>query len=71
MKVIAISNPHGIRSLLNESQSQGYITFIYHHADPKHELLADKFLYIHSDEELCEKLHLLKIDVAAQDLIRR
>lgn len=71
MKIIAISSPENAASVLNESQRQGYITFVYHHADPNHELLADKFLYIHSDEELKEKLHLLNVDVCAQDLILR
>ena len=71
MKIVAISSTHDVGALLTESQSHGYITFIYHHADPKHELLSDKFLYVHTDEELLEKLALLKIDVTAQDLIRK
>lgn len=70
MKVLAISSPHDTGAILNEGRRLGYIPFIYHHADPKHELLVDKFLYIGSDEELKEKIHLLKLDVAAQDLIR-
>jgi hypothetical protein len=69
LKIVVISSPRDARLILNESL--GCITFMYHHADPEHELLRDKFLYVGSDEELKEKIHLLKLDVTAQDLIRR
>lgn len=71
MKVMAISSKHDTAARLQESQRQGYITFIYHHADPRHELLSDKFLYVRDDEELKEKICLLKADVTVQDQIRK
>ena len=71
MKVLAISSTEGVSDLLVTSQSQGYLTFVYHHADPEHLLLRDKFLYVHDDEELIEKLKLLKLDMTVQDLIKR
>lgn len=70
MKVIAISSKEGTSDLLVTSQQQGYLTFIYHHADPEHVLLRDKFLYVHDDDELVEKLKLLQLDFTVQDLIR-
>jgi hypothetical protein len=70
MKVTAISSTEGVSDLLVTSQGQGYLTFLYHHADPEHKLLRDKFLYVHDDEELVEKLKLMKLDMTAQDLIR-
>ncbi len=70
MKVIAISSTTRTPELVKESQAQGYLTFIYHHADPKHELLNDKFMYVHDDEELNEKLQLLRLDFTAKDLIQ-
>lgn len=70
MKINAISSPDGAETLLLESQQQGYLTFIYHHADPKHLLLRDKFMYVHDDKELLEKINLLKLDRTAKDLIQ-
>lgn len=71
MKVIAISSLVDAKDRLEEARTQGYMTFVYHHADPNHTLLNDKFLYVGSDEELREKLHLLKMDVSTIDLIQR
>lgn len=70
MKVVAISSTDAPSARLRECQQAGYLTFIYHHADPTHALLRDKFMYIHDDEELTEKLHLLKLDFTAKDLIQ-
>lgn len=70
MRYVAISSTDGAEALLLESQRQGYLTFIYHHADPEHLLLRDKFLYVHDDQELADKVRLLKADMTAKDLIR-
>jgi len=70
MKVVAISSMDAPAAKLRECQQLGYLTFIYHHADPTHALLRDKFMYIHDDEELNEKLLLLKLDFTAKDLIQ-
>jgi hypothetical protein len=71
VKVVAISSTHEPQKLLQNAQQLGYITFMYQHADPKSVLLSDKFLYVQDDEELKEKIHLLTMDVTAQDAIRR
>lgn len=70
MKVNAISSKHDVPTLLYESQQLGYLTFIYHHSDPTHALLRDKFMYVQDDNELNEKLKLLKHDFTIQDLIK-
>lgn len=70
MKIVAISSANDASTLLAESQRQGYLTFVYHHADPQHKLLRDKFMYVHDDAELVEKVNLLKLDFTAKDLIR-
>lgn len=70
MKVVAISSTDDPKTLLDESHRQGYLTFVYHHADPQHKLLRDKFMYVHDDAELVEKINLLKLDFTAKDLIR-
>ena len=62
MKVTAISSPEGARELLANSKLHGYTAFIYHHADPKRELVDEKFLYVNSDDELKEKVNLLLND---------
>lgn len=71
MKVVAISSIEGAAELLRESEAQGYLTFIYHHADPEHKLLRDKFLYVDSDQELVEKIMLLKKDVTILHQMKR
>ena len=70
MKVIAISAIEGAAEILRKALSQGYLTFIYHHADPARKLVRDKFLYIHDDAELMEKLALLRADITIKDSIR-
>jgi hypothetical protein len=69
LKIIAISASNAAEVLL-ESQSRGYITFMYEHADPTHQLLTDKFLYVSTDGELVEKINLLQSDMTAQYSIR-
>lgn len=71
MKIAVINSPNEARSLLNDNQHQGFITFIYHVADPEHALLRDKFLYIRDEAELREKVNLLEADVTIRDLLRR
>jgi hypothetical protein len=71
VKVVAISNPDGAADLLTKARSNGYITFVYHHADPLGELLSNKFLYVSSDDELMEKLTLLRQDAAVVDEVAR
>lgn len=63
MKIIAISNKHNASTILSDALSKGYLPFIYHHADPKHKLLRDKFLYVHDDTELLEKMKLVRSDM--------
>ena len=65
MKVVAISSPEDARLKLLLCQNLGYLVFIYHHVDPEHKLLRDKFLYVHDDAELKEKMNLLKLDCTA------
>lgn len=65
-RVVAISSPEVTAERLLEVQRQGFLVFIYHHADPSHSLIADKFAYIHSDEELVEKMALLRLDRSVQ-----
>ncbi len=70
MKFSAISAKDGAAERLHTSLAQGYLTFIYHHADPGHILVRDKFLYVHSDSELVEKINLLKCDFTIRSLIK-
>lgn len=70
MKVIAISAIEGARDILRKALDHGYLTFIYHHADPAHKLVRDKFLYVHDDAELMEKLALIRADITIKDSIR-
>lgn len=70
-KVVVISNSENTGELMRQAQEQGYITFVYRHADPQRELALNKFMYIRSDEELLEKLALLKLDVTALDEVAR
>lgn len=69
MKIMALSTTTDVVERLAACEDKGYITFIYRRADPKMELLRDKFLYVRTDEELTEKITLLKQDVTIQDLI--
>ena len=70
MKIAVISSAIDAAPRLNENYLRGFITFIYHTADPKHSLLRDKFLYVHDETELNEKVNLLKADVTVRDLLR-
>lgn len=70
MIVVAISSPDEAPTLLRECQELGYVAFVYHHADPEHKLLRDKFLYVHDDAELTEKIKLLKSDSTVKDMIQ-
>ena len=65
MKVIAISSPDDVKLKMLLCQHLGYLTFIYHHVDPEHTLLRDKFLYVNNDQELSDKINLLKLDPTA------
>ena len=70
MKIMVISSAADAKRILTEGQASGFITFIYHEAHPSHELLRVKFLYIGSEVELEEKLHLLRSDMTAKDQLR-
>ena len=70
MKIIALSNKDDLERRLQESRDAGYVTFIYHHADPTHALLKDKFLYVNGDDELLEKVNLLRADITVRDQLR-
>jgi hypothetical protein len=70
MKIAAISNPDGASEALNACQAQGYIVFVYKHADPELLLLRDKFLYVGSDKELDEKIKLLRADFTITDTLK-
>lgn len=71
MRAVVISNPEGASTLLRRAQDEGYITFVYSHADPLEQLGLRKFMYISSDEELTEKLALLSADHVARDEVTR
>jgi len=69
MKINAISVVDNVKEKLVESQRDGFITFLYHDADPQHTLLSNKFLYIHSVDELNEKIALLESDITIRDTL--
>ena len=71
MKVVAISNMDTALRAFYEARRQGYITFIYHHADPQHTLSQNKFSYVSSDEELMEKIDFIRQDLTVQEEILR
>lgn len=71
MKVIVISTPDETLERYQAARQQGYITFIYDHADPFKRLMADKFMYVQDDAELSEKLYLLKMDPTVVDQVLR
>lgn len=71
MKVVAISNSERAQISFQRARQEGYITFIYHHADPQHTLSPEKFTYVNSDEELVEKINLLKQDPTVQEQVIR
>jgi hypothetical protein len=71
MKVVVISNMDTALAAFRTARQQGYITFIYNHADPQHTLSDHKFTYVGSDEELVEKINLLKQDPTVQEQVTR
>ena len=71
MKVTVISTMDGASERYHAAQQQGYITFIYTHADPFRLITTDKFMYVQDDAELSEKLHLLRMDPTAVDQVLR
>lgn len=62
IKVVAISTEDEARARYEAARAQGYVTFIYEHADPLQQLATDKFVYVRSDKELSEKIQLLVAD---------
>lgn len=71
MKIIAISTEDDTAERYQLAKSNGYITFIYEHADPLRKLASDKFMYVSSDEELAEKIMLVKSDFMVAEEVRR
>lgn len=71
MKVVAISTEDQAAERYHVARSQGYVTFIYDHADPLHQLATDKFVYVSSDRELSEKIALVQADVTVADEVLR
>lgn len=71
MKICVISNPASPATAFARAKAFGYLTFIYDHADPERTLSANKFLYIHDDDELKEKLTLISNDPTIIDQITR
>ena len=71
MKVVVISTGDDTLQRYQAARQQGYITFVYDHADPLRRLAADKFMYVESDEELDEKLRLLRADPTVVDQVLR
>lgn len=71
MRIVALSNPDTSLVDYMMARGQGYITFIYEHADPKRALCENKFFYVRSDAELMEKIHFLEADVSVQEEVAR
>lgn len=71
MKIVAISNITDAPTVFAEAKRRGYIAFIYNHADPEHRLATNKFSYVNSDEELLEKINLLRLDKSVQEEVSR
>lgn len=70
MKIAVISEKAHLQEQVRDYTAAGFIVFIYHHVDPDHELAHKRFLYIHDEAELKEKINLLNSDVTVQDLLR-
>lgn len=62
MKFAVISNIERAKEILDECRRVNIVPFIFDHADPDHELVNEKFLYVGSDNEINEKVRLLKAD---------
>jgi hypothetical protein len=71
VKVVAISTEDEARERYKAAKSQGYVTFIYEHADPLRQLASDKFVYVNSDRELDEKIQLLQADRTLVEEVKR
>jgi len=71
VKIVVISNPTSPATSFARAKAFGYITFIYQHADPNRTLSPHKFTYVRSDEELMEKIALIKADPTVQEEIIR
>ena len=71
MRVVAISTEDEAKQRYEAAKSQGYVTFIYDHADPLHELASNKFVYVSSDRELNEKIQLLQADHSLVEEVMR
>lgn len=71
VKVVAISTEDEARERYQAARAQGYVTFIYEHADPLRQLASDKFVYVTSDKELNEKIQLLCADSMLVDEVKR
>jgi hypothetical protein len=71
MRVVALSNPDTSFVDYMMARNQGYITFIYHHADRQHALCENKFFYVRTDEELMEKINFLEADITVQEEVAR
>ncbi len=61
MKYFVIDMPSQL-DLFDPTKS--HLTFVYETADPQHKLGLDPFFYIHSEDELDEKIELLDRDHA-------
>lgn len=71
MRVVAISTEAETRQRYEAAKAQGYVTFIYEHADPAQVLTDESFMYVRSDDELVEKLALVRADPLVADQLRR
>ena len=71
MKVVAISTEAEARQRYEAAKAQGYVTFIYDHADPLRVLADNKFVYVSSDKELADKIRLVQADRCLADEVMR
>ncbi len=71
VKVVAISTEDEAQERFFEAKQQGYVTFVYEHADPLRILTHNKFLYVVGDDELKEKIELLHADPQVVEELRR
>lgn len=66
MKIAVISNIERAREIVDACLQSNTIPFVFSHADPERSLSLDKFLYVFSDDEIVEKINLLKADFTLQ-----
>ena len=71
MKIQAISTLQDAAERFKISKDNGYVTFIYRHADPHFKIGMPKFMYVTDDQELNEKVRLLKADVTVLEEVLR